>query len=81
MSDRSKAYLFAEIFQMFADNMTAESKAFARKVWVMTFEYDFHWSQMECDEELVMLGLAKPDTDDGYPVHAYLEPDTGEFII
>ena len=81
MSDRSKAYLFAELFQMFAKDMTDESKWFAHQVWKMTFEYDFLPCQMECDDALELLGLAKPDMDGDYPVHAYLEPDTGEFVI
>ena len=81
MSDRSSAEIFGELFRMFAENMTDESKAFAHKVWAMTFEYDFSFVQMGCDEELVLLGLAKPDMDDDYPVHAYLDPDTGEFLI
>ncbi len=74
MADRTSAEIFNELFVMFAEDATPRDMAYAHKVWRMAWQYDFSFNQMECDEALVRLGLAHPDTDeDGFPCHEYAD--------
>lgn len=74
MSGRTSAEIFHEIFRMFAQEATARDKEYAYKVWRMAWQYDFSWEQMECDEALVRLGLARPGCDEtDFPIHEYAD--------
>lgn len=78
MADRTSADLFGGIFVMLAEKATKRDKEYALKIWPMTWEYDFHECQMDCDEELEKLGLARPGEDEGYPCCEYADA-AGEF--
>lgn len=58
MSDRTSAGLFADIFNLLAENPTKDHKAIAKKIWPKRGDYDFSDYQMGCDESLIKLGLA-----------------------
>lgn len=79
MSDHSSAYLFSKLFEMFAEDGTAQAKEHARKIWVMSWQYDFSFEQMDCNQALERLGLAKArppdDPDDPYPTHDYADEE------
>lgn len=79
MSDRSSAYLFSMLFEMFAEEDTEQAKEYARRVWVMSWQYDFDFVQMGCNEALERLGLSKSrpsdDPDDPYPTHDYADEE------
>lgn len=67
MADRTSAKLFGTIFDLLAKNPTDEKKAIAKEIWPLHSEYDFSEYQMNCDDSLIKLGLAKegPDPDSG----------------
>ena len=73
MADRTSAEIYGTIFRALASDKPVNKKALARKFWAESFGYDFSPYQMDCDEELVKLGLAKtvdhPDYDDGVTVY------------
>ncbi len=76
MSDRTSAEIFSSLFKMFAEEATDRDKEYARRVWNMSYGYDFNECQMECDGVLVLLGLAEPSEDEnGFPVYEYVEYD------
>lgn len=75
MADRTSAGIFSELFMMFAVNATNTDKEYAHRVWAMAWQYDFSFQQMECDEALVRLGLARPGFDDGFPIHEYVDTE------
>lgn len=64
MADRTSAEIFGSIFELLAEDPTDHHKNLARKFWRMSDRYDFHPCQMECDEALETLGLARPDPDE-----------------
>ena len=66
MSDRTSAGLFADVFEYLAEEPDERNKKFARRLWGMIGEYDFTPCQMECDDALFSLGLAKKGV---YPHH------------
>ena len=59
MSDRTSAEIFSTVFEMLAESPTDENKKLARRLWDETFRYDFSESQLDCDDVLVALGLAR----------------------
>jgi hypothetical protein len=64
MADRSSAYLFATIFELIDEHVPAEKKhEIAKRYWKMSQEYDFSNYQLESDETLVRLGLARIERD------------------
>lgn len=67
MADRTSAALFGEIFELLAENPTDEHKAIAKKIMAKTGDYDFSNYQMDADEPLMKLGLAKKGVDPEYP--------------
>lgn len=74
MSDRTSAAIFGELFVMFAEDAMPTDREYARKVWAMTWEYDFSFEQMECNEELVRLELASAVVDgSGFPCYKYAD--------
>ncbi len=74
MADRTSARLFGEIFELLAENPTDEHKAIAKKIFAKTNDYDFSYYQMDADESLIALGIARKGIDPKYP-------QDGEVII
>lgn len=74
MADRTSARLFGKIFGLLAKNPNEENKEIAKEVYLETSDYDFSLSQMDADESLIVLGLAKMGIDEDYP-------EEGEQII
>lgn len=64
MADRTSAGLFSTVFTLLAKNPTDEHKAIAKEIWPLIDEYDFSEYQMECDEALISLDLARYVWDD-----------------
>jgi hypothetical protein len=66
MADRTSAHLFGQIFNHLAETPDERSVTFARVVWGLMEEggYDFNHYQMDADEALVKLDLARPGHDD-----------------
>jgi len=60
MADRTSAVLFGKIFDILAADQYEE---LARKLWDLKSSYDFSSYQMNCDESLIKLGLARKDID------------------
>ncbi len=67
MADRTSARLFGKIYEMLAENPSDEHKAMAKAIWPLQWEYDFSEYQMDADNALVTLGLAKLGIDPKYP--------------
>ncbi len=59
MSDRTSAEIFGKIFTFLAKKPIQNREDAARVWWPRTKQYDFHPSQMDCNDALVTLGLAK----------------------
>ncbi len=67
MTDRTSAALFGKIFELLAKNPTDEHKAIAKEVFAYTGDYDFSYYQMDADDALMALGLARKGIDTRYP--------------
>jgi hypothetical protein len=67
MADRTSAGLFGKIFNLLAKNPTDEHKKIAAEIWPETHEYDFNPYQMNCDDALVALDLARNGIDPRCP--------------
>lgn len=67
MADRTSAGIFGRIFEYLAQKPDRRAKEFALEMWSEAGGYDFSWYQMECDDALVTLGLAKRAHDPEYP--------------
>jgi len=74
MADRTSARLFGDIFNMLAEEPTEGNKDIAAKMFPKTRDYDFNHYQMDADDALIKLGLAKMGVDLEYP-------EEGEVII
>jgi hypothetical protein len=59
MVDRTSAELFGNIFSRLANKQTEETIEIAKDLWSNTSGYDFSPYQMESDDALINLGLAK----------------------
>lgn len=63
MADRRTARLFARLFWLIRTSYCSdlEKKRLARQIWILMREgdYDFSPRQLDCDETLLELGLAK----------------------
>lgn len=60
MADRTAVGIFAEVFTVLASRENQEeARAIAHELWPMTQSYDFCDEQMDCDEELKVLGLLR----------------------
>lgn len=76
MADRTSAYLFTQVFEhLAAEPITDCDRDFAQYMWALTQDYDFMDQQLECDDVLVALGLAKrvEPTEDEPSGIVYLE--------
>lgn len=58
MSDRTSASIFGQTFEYLA-RKPEQNREHALVFWERAKHYDFHPCQMECNEALVSLGLAK----------------------
>jgi len=67
MSDRTSAALFGKIFRLLANNPTDEHKTIAKEIWMSSGQFDFSFYQMDADDALIKLGLAKKGIDPDYP--------------
>jgi hypothetical protein len=74
MADRTSAGLFGMIFELLAKNPTDEHKEIAKEILGKAGDYDFSNYQMDADDALIKLGLAKKAVHPKYP-------DEGETII
>lgn len=66
MGDSRGAYTFGEVFTALADDKLTKRDV-AEKIWALLREYDFADYEMECDEALIKLGLAKKGIDPDWP--------------
>ncbi len=68
MADRDSAYLFGLIFKLIDDYVPDnEALKVAAKHWAISREFDFSPSQIEANETLKRLRLAKEIVDKRYP--------------
>jgi hypothetical protein len=67
MADRTSAGIFHRLFRKLATDPTDQHRLWAREFWEEAKQYDFSWYQLECDEELLVLGLARRGIDPDYP--------------
>ena len=63
MGDTNSCEIFANIFARLAKNPTDENKTIARETFDDSRRYDFADYEMECDDALIVLGLAKRDVE------------------
>lgn len=75
MADRNSAAIFSLIFQHLAEDIREHAyqatdgqndnppRAAAIKFWQASWQYDFSPEQLDCDEDLIKLGLARRCTD------------------
>lgn len=75
----SLAELFAEIFSVIDDYVDDEDARFVlgKRFWDMTKEHEFDYEDMDCDEVLVHLGLARIVPDPEYPGEVHTVYDGG----
>ena len=63
MSDRTSAAIFTEMFTILDESLaTAPGRIvveLARRVWEISWDYDFAFEQLGCEDALVRLGLAR----------------------
>lgn len=74
------AQLFAEIFTVVDDYVEDEDArhSLSRRFWVLTKDYDFEYADMDCDEALIHLGLARTLPDPEYPGDVMTSYDGGD---
>lgn len=63
MSDSTSERNCGTIFEFLAKNLTKDNIELAKKLWVLTYNYNFSHNQMNCDNALIKLGLAKRGID------------------
>lgn len=75
MADRRSAELFGTLFEELADgDGPLDRRALARRLWALAGDFDFSHQQLECDEALTKLGLARRGVDPG-------DRDGGEVML
>ncbi len=74
MADRASARLVGRIFELLAKNPTSEHKEIAKEIFAESMQFDFANYQMDADDALIKLGLAKIGIDPNYP-------EDGEVVI
>lgn len=68
MSDKDSAAMLSELFLILSKFPPSEMRSeIATWAWEMTKGRDFHPSDMQTDEELTLLGLARKGIDPCYP--------------
>jgi len=73
MSDHDSPVIFGEVFELLASDPTDQHIKWAKKLWKLSFQYDFSADDMHIDKALMKLDLAKDGGKDewGYPVVIY----------
>jgi hypothetical protein len=74
MADRTSAALFCTIFKELAADLSPGSVHVAHKIWPFVQSHDFNEYQMNCDDALIKLGLARMGVN---PLH----PEDGEVVL
>lgn len=69
MSDRTSAEVFAALFDITAHLIPPSDirDRFVRRIWDLSRGYDFSDEQLECDDSLMKLGLARKWVDPKRP--------------
>ncbi len=82
VADRTSAEIFTHIFRHLANDdrewrcMDGSPRDAAKKFWRLSWQYDFSCEQLDCDESLITLGLAREFTNaDGDQETEYRTPD------
>lgn len=73
MADRTSACIFGYFFEE-AARQGEIARPMVGFMWNLARDYDFHPCQMDCDEALLKLGLAKMGVHPDYP-------DDGEVVL
>jgi hypothetical protein len=68
MADRGAIEIFAAIFEKLASDPTPQHKQWARELWKLSLDFDFNERQLQCDEQLLRLELARLSGSRGEPV-------------
>ena len=58
MADRTSAEIFGTIFDYLAAAKPISKDELVAYLWKATWDYDFNYCQMGCDDALMALGLA-----------------------
>ena len=66
MADRTSAGVFAQFFEKAAKLGLSKNDPLVRFMWKARLEYDFSDYQMESDDALIRLGLARRGIDPEY---------------
>ncbi len=66
MGDSTSARIFGDFFRNAAKLKCSKKDPHVKFMWCSQLPYDFHPSDMECDEELIELGLARRGIDPDY---------------
>lgn len=66
MGDSTSARIFGNFFYHAAQLKLTKKDKLVKFMWEAQLPYDFHPSDMECDEELIELGLARRGIDPDY---------------
>lgn len=74
MTDKNSAQLYGILFEVLAEDPTEENKALAKIFFDQSDAYAFTHDQMDVDEALITLGLAKREIDPDFP-------DEGEQVL
>lgn len=68
MADRTSAYIFSRVFDLIDEHVPEpKRREVALEFWRESQNYDFSNSQMECDDVLIRLGLARKGIDPRWP--------------
>lgn len=67
MSDRNSAIIFSNFFEKLASDPTPQHIQWAEELWEDSYKYDFSNCELECDDALIALGLAKKAVHPKYP--------------
>lgn len=70
MADRTSARLFGQVFSVLAKNPEKYKEA-AHEIFNEVQYYDFNEYQMDADEDLMSLGLARKGTDEEKAAEGY----------
>ena len=79
MTDRTSARTFGAVLRHIADSgVTDESRALAKKVYVLALRHDFTPDDMDADSALLAFGLAKTGRD---PYSDPEDPDEAIYLF
>ena len=58
MADRTSCEIFTKLMELLGNRDQWDSKELALEIWNFSRDYDFDPVDLDCDEELLKLGLA-----------------------